>query len=592
MPIIAGALWKGNDVSTLQVIENFRYLIHKESECDKNILYDASKRYFLSAGKKKEESEAERVVILQDGLFIGRLFEKETGKHVTDYITLTRLLKADSQSFSQHYWGRYSIALLDKESTTITLWRDPLGLLSLFIIRFSGGVLFSSKLSLLYDALHDKPSLDWKYVASYIAYPYHLTLRSPFKDVIEVVPGHSITLSADKEDIQRSFWDFPSTTNIQDESSLITNFETCVNAWTQGIKTVYVELSGGVDSSSLLMVLKKNLSSTSTLVGINFFHPLVASSNEIEHAQKVASACDVPLHCINVEDCLPFSQLPDYRACKPSTLLLECAAHKAMASIVEDSSTSEVINGHGGDHLFIAPPDIDSLTDYILQRGVKGITSKVKELSAYYRMPPLRVITHALRGLGRYYRGSFHTMIQPYIQPWMLRPLRELVDSSLFKAQFLDILNNQYPAKAQHILGIYQATIHFDRGYKIYDKPLIYPFASQPFVERALSIPTYQLYEQGYDRFPFRQALSKYTMHDYIWRKTKGQTGGIVTLGVRKNIQRVYELALEGRCAQEKLIDKDLVYKEINEMQHGTCKNIWPVSQLLACEMWLNTWKL
>lgn len=131
MPIISGAVWKSNNDSIMHVVENLKSLTSKELESTYYTLYNTSECYFLIAGKKEKESEAEQIVMLRNsGLFVGRLFEKETGKLVNDYNVLAQLLKTDPDTLSKYYWGRYIIALFDKESTAITLWRDPLGLLS------------------------------------------------------------------------------------------------------------------------------------------------------------------------------------------------------------------------------------------------------------------------------------------------------------------------------------------------------------------------------------------------------------------------------------------------------------------------------
>ena len=598
MPLISGALWKNNDSRSIELINNLIHNTTNELETKQEIIFNKERGFLIIAGKKEIESSAEKVIRLKNdtGLLIGRLFENNSGNQARDLGLSLNDLIADPEKLSKNYWGRYILSIFNQDEKTITLFRDPLGLTTLYIAKTLGGIIFSSKLSIIYDSLLDKPSINWNYLTSYVAYPHFPTLTTPFNDIFELSAGHFIMLSEDSFTEQKPFW-FPvndsSYANQNDyEEKIIPILENCTRAWSNNASNIYVELSGGIDSSSVLMILKQIAPDNVTLTGVNFYHPLIASSNEIIHARKVAASCAIDLQLIDLSDHLLLTKLPNYRTCKPSSFLLNCSADEAIAAYTKGSNNNEIMTGQGGDHLFMCPPSIDSVTDYFLEKGVNGITKKIKDISAYYRMPLVQVLGKSIQSLAKYYTGSNSYLQKPIVSSWMQKSFKEKLDARIFRSTFLDKLKDLNPAKAQHVFSIYQAIMYIDRGHKLENKPSIDPLLSQPLVELALSIPTYEMYGDGNDRIPFRRAFFNYTKNDYIWRKTKGETSGIVSLSFQHNIKTVKELALEGRFAQENLINKELLFAEIMKIQHGSCENAWPIANLLAAEVWLNAWKI
>ena len=73
----------------------------------------------------------------------------------------------------------------------------------------------------------------------------------------------------------------------------------------------------------------------------------------------------------------------------------------------------------------------------------------------------------------------------------MKQSFRNHIDLNMYQPIFWEKLKGVSPGKAQHVLAIYSATLYIDRGYRISARP-INPLLSQPLVELALSMPTYQ----------------------------------------------------------------------------------------------------
>ena len=260
----------------------------------------------LITGKEKDESPAEMVERFPDssGFIVGRVFSKNERGVALDAQMVDAIKRTNGSWLGQNRWGRYIAAMVDKQKRAVTFYRDPLGLLTLFYFKYAGGFLFSTDISILYDAVAQKPQLNWEYLCSFVVNPHNITALTPFQDIYELQPGCETKFSAQGIEIQQ-FWD-PSKIRISyrtDEQILqeeiYNTFTDVTQAWCEKTEGVCVELSGGLDSSSVLAVAKDVLPKEKPLTALNFYHPAIASSNEVEEARQVADDCQVPFEAIN-----------------------------------------------------------------------------------------------------------------------------------------------------------------------------------------------------------------------------------------------------------------------------------------------------
>ena len=376
------------------------------------------------------------------------------------------------------------------------------------------------------------------------------------------------------------------------ESKIIKTFYECVKAWSYGCDNICIELSGGLDSSSLLIMLKEAASAEIKLTCVNLFHPAVLSSDEREYAKKVADLCNVELRYIDWSNCESLSTLLTRRINKPTSFSLDEGISQQLAEITANFNNLELMSGQGGDHLFMSSPSIESIADYICAHGLKDLWPKAQEISAYYRTPLLKIILQNIKSLINYKLGRINNNFNFAIQPWMKNEFNKKIDYNLNKVPFWKTLKNTPPAKLDHMTGIYSAILFTDIGYRNEGKPVINPFLSQPMVELALSIPSYKLYKNGYNRYPFRNSMNKFKKNEAVWRKGKGETSGALTTAFNANNKIICELALDGKFAKNGLVDRDLLFKQIIEVQHGKAINSWPLTNLLAAELWFKIWNL
>lgn len=600
MPLIAGAFsitQKGRVIGERLVTETSKLLVH-----DSIRITNTQEGLVVIAGNQELESNAEQVRLLSDGksVFTGRLFHKDETFSSVNHIPLEAIKMTHGKTLGDHYWGRYILVSCDTERKSVSLYRDPQGLATIFYLQSPEGIFFSSEISLLYDALPNKPNLDWSYLASYIVNGHNVTSVTPFEGIVEARPGCMTELLSDGTLRIIDFWDptkIPSQCISDPEAFMNTLYKTfshSVSALSRGADNIVVQLSGGLDSSSVLTVLRQLMPENQNITAVNFMHSQVASSDEREFAKEVTGSCKVPLIVKDLKERPNFAHCKiDHRFNRPFSGLLDHEPNKSYKNELKRlGKQGEIMGGQGGDHLFLAPAPLESVADYFLEKGLWGLRSKVSQISNHYRMPYLRVASEATSGVYNYFRGNLdHIALTLPSSPWMNDDFKNLINPSLFQSHLWDKLKHVPPGKARHIFTIAQTALYVDRNYLVRGKSELYPFLSQPMVELALSMPTYQSFDKGYDRFLFRGAMAKHHTGNYIWRKSKGETSGVLILAMRSSYNDIRDLLLDGFFVKEKLLDSARLEMHVLEMLHGKVDNFWPLTNLINTELWLRSWR-
>lgn len=598
MSLISGGLCnvqnKGSNKIRQRLIEATRLLLH-----DAVVTLNSPDEFFLVGGRQKDTSPVEIVHGFDDqkSCITGRVFTRDMHPLDLHTFSVERISQTRGKWLGENYWGRYILVTSDYQKKSITLYRDPQGLSTLFYLRYQDGFFFSTDIFLLYDALDIKPELNFDYLASFVVGSHNVTTATPFHGIQELYPGAATELSIDGNISVHQFWDptiIPSLF-IHDENVFAENLNStyvkCTQAWVSGIEKVCIELSGGLDSSSVLAVLKE-LVPNNNISAFTMFHSEIASSNEAHYAQDVADLFNVPLKTFDSRNNMPFSSkdVPQ-RLNRPTTAMLNYHCNNDVLNYVGCGWSGEFVSGQGGDHLFMALPFIESIADSIIDKRFRGIGKKCADISSYYRIPYASLIGNTIRTLFRYGSSDYEYLLPTFtFEPWMNDRFKEHAKADLFKPLFWNKLENVNPGKAQHILSIYQASLYVDYGYRVRGRPTLNPLLSQPLVELALSIPTYQAMADGWDRILFRRAMSKYSKGSYMWRKSKGETSGIIILGIRRNFSNVCELVMDGQFAENGLVDRTMLMKNLTELKHGKIDGIWHILNLAVAELWLKSW--
>src|SRR4051794_2276835 len=102
--------------------------------------------------------------------------------------------------------GMYAAAIWDRQTRTLRLARDPLGIKPLFVTEQHGGLAFASDISALREIPDHEFDVDERGVHDFFCFGHVLGPRSIFKQVRAVPPGHLLHIGPRGEARLRKFW--------------------------------------------------------------------------------------------------------------------------------------------------------------------------------------------------------------------------------------------------------------------------------------------------------------------------------------------------------------------------------------------------
>jgi asparagine synthase (glutamine-hydrolysing) len=159
--------------------------------------------------------------------------------------------------------GMWAIALWDSHAETLLLSRDRMGKKPLYYTTSHKGIACASELPALRALSPDDWQEDLKSTGDYFRYGFFLPGYTAYKNIFEVLPGHSLTWSPHELGEHKSYWSLQPATffgTSQDAAKKIRS--TLIHAVERRLIAdveVGAFLSGGIDSSLITGIVRREL---------------------------------------------------------------------------------------------------------------------------------------------------------------------------------------------------------------------------------------------------------------------------------------------------------------------------------------------
>jgi asparagine synthase (glutamine-hydrolysing) len=594
------------------IINNFeedilnKLLLFTRYKIKKNETIFSNKNTTVIAGNTSENIYQGEILKFKDGILIGKVFSKKDYQQIK--INDIPNLGDKTESFLiENCWGNYIFVRTDITSNLVYILRDPIGQFNLFYTKLNSSqtIIFSSSIQVLHDAIgKTSPEYNMAYFAAYMLNTYISTESTAFKNITELLAGNVLKVDTAKNSITYySLWnplDYYKSQikNFNIEEQIIFTLENVVKSWIKNSKGVFLDFSGGTDSTSLLLIANKILEENQFLKAINIFHPLVSASDERVHANSIAKSTCTTIVEFDRSNSLAFDDLLSNtpKLDLPSPILIVNKFQRDISKISNEYENITHMSGHGGDHIFLCPTPLSSICDYFLEKGLAGIYSKIKEISFMFRLPLVQVSRNFIGDLSSYYfLSNKQRIIEPTIE---FNPLK--LDNDFLRLE-KTIKYNQIPidkvkkkilpGKLSHINSIIRglATVKKDiRNDRT--NPVFYPLFSQPMIELAISIASYDSFKDGFNRYPFRKSISDEFNTNYVWRKDKGDTSGSLQLGLKKNQNSIKDLCLNGKLINMGILKEDGFLNCFKMALNGQNDVHWALINLVSLELFFKSW--
>ena len=193
--------------------------------------------------------------------------------------------------FVAHLNGQFSFALWDRRRRRLLLVRDRAGILPLYYARVPGGVVFASEVKALLAGGRVQAALDPDGLDELMTFWAPLAPRTMFAGVSQLAPGELLILEGAGLRRERYWhWDFPERAGLRRDAPqrLIEELHDLLADATEvrlrADVPVGAYLSGGLDSSSLVALLKERVPKTLQTFSLGFDD---AGLDESQHQRSV-----------------------------------------------------------------------------------------------------------------------------------------------------------------------------------------------------------------------------------------------------------------------------------------------------------------
>ncbi len=554
----------------------------------------------LCYGKLSNGQDMDEILENESSFLMGRIFDKANHCSFSkkDFRNLSLL---NTEQVLEKIWGKYVYINVNQNNSQFEIVVDATGQLPFFYYPFpDGNLLFASDMEILFKVLSEKPQYNWSYLCSYFIYGNSCAIQTPFEKVYELPPACSLKITKNGRETA-PFWNplcSYKNQEMQGEDA-VTILQNTLKPWIKPYKNICVSLSGGLDSSALVYCLKDMIQEGQTLTALNYFHSQVHTSNELVHARKVCQEAGIELIEMDASSSLPFDLPHTKQPLNPNKPFPGLVSLRWTESVFEKMPSNgpfAFLSGHGSDHIFMRPPSKRSVSDYVLEKGLKGSMAELKNVAQFYRDPLFSVLKENAVSLGSHFFGLRKKKKRNLksalgeTPDWIKQEVYQTSSSDFIHPIYDHLPKKILPGKYNQIDAVYEglASIHVEMMNQV--DPTYYPFLYKPVVEFALSFPTYKLFNKGYDRYPLRQSVSDSFKTETVWRRDKSQTTGIFQLGIKKNLAHVLEICLEGHFVKQGFVDRESLRKTIMLIGNGDIKNMWPFVYLISVEIFLRYW--
>jgi asparagine synthase (glutamine-hydrolysing) len=491
-----------------------------------------------------------------------------------------------------HLIGDWSVVIRDRADGSTVLASDFAGVRPLYYHVDGGHVLWSSRLETLV-ALTEISELDEQYIAGFLmcgGYPNH----TPYKSIYSVPPGHAVCVSSERTAIRR-FWAMPAGDTIQYgsprryEEELRELFRTAVAVRLQTESPVVAELSGGLDSSSVVCVaadlMRRRAVPATGLTGVSFVWD---NSLDVPYIRDIAAHCGIEYLEI------PTQKVPIIDERQVGEVMPEPfqPLRRSIATIARELNAKTILTGQAGD-LMMGNWFDDSLQVAKSLRSFRLDRAFVEALawSKLLRVPIYKIGWQALKAClppsfspSQMYTAADGSYAPKSIETSLTSGFRDFDSESLFSnswkyapperrkhlrtlAMMLELRQLQIPEPLQHL-------------------DYTHPFAHRPLVEFLMSVPADILCGPSEPRRLMRSAFSDHWPAKLRTRRSKAVFNTPWQAALRP-LARALASAKQLQVVERGIVERASLMSRLDRLTHALECNEHQLRQIIMLELWL-----
>jgi asparagine synthase (glutamine-hydrolysing) len=504
-------------------------------------------------------------------------------------------------AFAQQIIGDYAFSLWDPKSRTLLLARDPVGTRLLFYYADKNTLVWASRLEPLLDFPGIQLEVNDEYVAGYLSLHPGEDL-TPYKNIYAVPPAH-LAIVRDGKVVTWRFWGLDPTKEIryqtdrEYEEHFLDLFAEAVRTRLRADGPVWADLSGGLDSSSIVCVadelMRRESVQARKLETVSAVFDESSTSDERKFIGVVEQKRGQHGHHF-YESQYPLLSVSAFEGLRPIPNPLEMWGeyHKAVRTTMREQGARVLLTGIGGDELLTSSPDPSpELADLLVQGKLAELHRRSTAWSLALKKPYLEVLwNHSVipampRRLQRLDKRRRRTKRFALLQQRFVRDF-DLYDRLLGPK---DIFGCGLPSSRGQASAYLSVRNVICSGHLLAWGPvaITYPFTHRPLIEFLQATPPTQWIRPGQGRSLVRRALHNYLPPVIAKRKGKGSPAEAVLRAVAREWPRLRELLRNARVCDRGYVNPNTLKALIEEPDFERSPEGLFVLRISYLELWL-----
>jgi asparagine synthase (glutamine-hydrolysing) len=495
--------------------------------------------------------------------------------------------------------GDWALSIWESKSQSLILAKDPIGTRSLYYSVESGQVTWSTILDPLVLLADKTFALCEEYIAGWFS-QFPAPQLTPYIGIHSVPPSSSVVIGIAKQ-ITTKYWDFDPgkkiryRTDAEYEEHFRAVFREAVRRRLRSDSPVLAELSGGMDSSSIVCMADTILASCPTesprVDTISYFDDSEPDWNERPYFSRVEEKRGrIGLHvCASTDWSLTFDRNENRVAISPGS---RRSPPPQVTDWIRSRGHRILLSGIGGDEVNGGvPTPIPELEDLLAEGKVKKLIQQLAIWSLQQRRPWFHLLLEAVARFapnrwtgsrehhrpGIWLRNDFVRRNRPAFLRYERR-LQIIGPAPSFQENIatLDALRRQMAS----------VCLPFEPPFE-----KCYPYLDRSFLEFMFAVPRDQLVRPGQRRSLMRRALSGIVPEEVLNRSRKAYVSRSPIAAISAQYPRVLEMCGDMVSGSLGFVVPELFRGALEEVRLGRIAPGLSLMRTLGIECWLQSLK-
>jgi len=495
--------------------------------------------------------------------------------------------------------GDWAVSVWNPQQRELIFSVDYMAIRHIFYYIRRNSVWWSTDLTPLVLMSGERLHIDDLYIAGYFANDpdAHLT---PYREICEVPPGQVVHIRNGKEAIERHWQFSPSSrirykTDAEYEEHFRHLFRQSVRRRLRSDCPILAELSGGLDSSSIVCMADDILSKESNLTPrvdtLSFYDKTEPHGDDWVYFHKIEEKRGRSGTHIDASELGNFPSSLAYRdfVPLPGSLGITSKLELARASAMQNGGYRVVLSGTGGDEFLGGIPNPSShLADLVMQFELITLARQLVAWSLVKRRPWIQLLWQAILELLPPSIAQ-HFIDYAKIEAWIEPEFAKRTRIAVRKLDVEDHFGLWLPSRRAYIGGVVLMANKLAKhlSSKLAPEESRYPYLDQTLIEFILSIPATQLLRPGERRSLMRRALVGIVPQEILARRTKQFGARTPIVALEKNLEELQRAFVCPVSSRLKYVNRDCFLEALQAARNGKEVHLVRLLKTASLEFWL-----